>query len=352
MTASKKDIYWINALKAICMIFVFFGHTECYYGLKIEPINWFKLTFNTNAFFFISGFLLFWKQLTPPRIDASFKGYVNGGMKKTTLNIIFRIIIPSIIFAIIVFFPKCLLRGVDISMRDFLYDTVGGTTFWFTSALVIAELLLLLLLMTRWRNIWFYVPFCFLLSVVGWYMATNNINIVEGTSSFPWHYKQALISMVYIVAGGLYWRYETIIRKILKKWVLIVLAIAFVIVVLLFHDKMQLITSMCQINFLGYIVTLWATILLIEFCRIIPEIKILSFIGQNTMGYYFLSGAIPNVMAILSLRLIPGMHYWVLMLLWVINLLIATFAIIILNRWLPWLFDIRLLKKSEKAIVE
>ncbi len=42
----KKDIYWINALKALCMIFVYFGHSELYYGAYIETINWFRLTFS------------------------------------------------------------------------------------------------------------------------------------------------------------------------------------------------------------------------------------------------------------------------------------------------------------------
>lgn len=343
----KKDIYWINALKALCMIFVYFGHSELYYGAYIEPINWFRLTFNTNAFFFISGYLLFWKQLTPPRIDADFSDYVKGGMSKTTGNLLHRIIIPSIIFAVLVFFPKNLLRGSAISAKDFIYDTIGGTTFWFTSALVVAEFVLLLLLMTRRKSIWFYLPICMGLSVLGWYLADNDINLVKGTASFPWQYKQALISMAYIAAGGLYWRYENQKRKVLKKWVLALLTAAFVVVVLLWHDKMEFITSLCRINLLGYFVTLWATVLLIELCRAIPEIKSLSFIGQNTMGYYFLSGAVPNLMAVLALKFIPGLHWWVLLLLWMLNLFAATIFVKIMNRWFPWMFDLRLLRNKK-----
>lgn len=270
-------------------------------------------------------------------------------MLKTLGNLLFRIVIPSIIFAVLVFFPKNLLRGDAFVAKDFIYDTIGGTTFWFTSALVLAEILLLLLLMTRQKNIWFYVPFCVSFSVLGWYLASNNINLVNGTSSFPWHYKQALISMAYLAAGGLYWRYESQIRKLLKKWVLIILTVAFVVVVILWHDKMQFVTSQNQINLLGYFVTLWATVLLIELCRALPEIKPLSFIGQNTMGYYFLSGAVPNVLAVLALKFIPGLHWWVLLLLWVLNLLVATVFVKIMNRWLPWLFDFRLLRKNKTS---
>lgn len=348
----KKDIYWINALKALCMIFVYFGHSELYYGAYIDPIDYFRLTFNTNAFFFVSGYLLFWKQLTSPRIDADFSEFTfrEGGMLKTLGNLLYRIVIPSIIFAFIVFFPKNLLRGDNILVKEFIYDTLGGTTFWFTSALVLAEIILLLLLMTRKKNIWFYVPFCVGFSVLGWYLASNNIDLVNGTSSFPWHYKQALISMAYIAAGGLYWRYESCIRKWAKeKGILFVLAIAFVAVVLLWHGKMQFITSLCRINLFGYFVTLWATVLLIELCRLLPEIKFLSFIGQNTMGYYFLSGAVPNVLAVLALKFIPGLHWWMLLCLWGMNLLVATVCVNIMNRFVPWLFDLRVLwKKQEK----
>lgn len=344
----NKDIYWINALKAICMIFIFFGHSELFYDVYFEPIDWFRLTFNTNAFFFVSGYLLFWKQLTPPRIEADVHQFVSGGLKKTTANLLYRIVIPSILFSIIVFFPKNILRGDAFTMREFIYDTIGGTTCWFTSALVVAELLILVLLLSRCKNIWFYVPFCFLFSFVGWWMANNSINLVHGTTSFPWHYKQALISLSYIMAGGLYWRYEKEIRKVLNKWVLVILTIAFVVVVVLFHDKMEFITSLCKINILGYFVTIWATILLIEFCRCIPKIDALSFIGQNTMGYYFLSGGVPNVIAILAIKTISGLHWWVLLLIWLLSLVVATVIIKIVNRWAPWFFDLRLLKKGTK----
>ena len=343
----KKDIYWINALKAICMIFIYFGHSELYYGVYVEQVDWFRLTFNTNAFFFLSGYLLFWKQLTPPRIDASSNQFIKGGMLKTMGNILFRIIIPSVIFSVIVFFPKNLLRGDAFTIKEFMYDTIGGTTCWFTSALAVAEIIILLLLITRQKSIWFYVPFCVVLSIIGWWLADKGINLIKGTASFPWQYKQALISLSYIAAGGVYWRYETQIRNILNKWVLAILTIAFIIVVILFHDRMKFITSLNQINLLGFVVTIWATVLLIELCRFIPEIKALSIIGQNTMGYYFLSGAIPNILGLLVLKFVPFLHWGILLLLWVLSFIVATFLIKAINRWIPWFFDLRLLKTKK-----
>ena len=74
-----KDINWINALKALCILFVFLRHSENYYG---EDLGWFDsifLPFYVNAFFFVSGYLLFWKQLSVPRISETRKKYLTGG---------------------------------------------------------------------------------------------------------------------------------------------------------------------------------------------------------------------------------------------------------------------------------
>lgn len=343
----KKDIYWINALKALCMIFVFFGHSELYYGYYIGIIDKFRLTFNVNAFFFISGYLLFWKQLSSPRIDANAKDYIKSGAKNTIINVLFKIAIPSIIFSIIVFFPKFILRGEVFTINEFIQDTIGGTTFWFTSALVLAEFILIGLLTTRIKNIWFYVIICLMLTLLGNYLFLKNINIVSWTSSFPWHYKQALICMIYIALGGLYQKYEHAIKKVLNKYVISILVIIFIISIVFFSEHFKYVTSLCMMNVLGVLITILSTVLLIELCKSIPEFKVLSFIGQNTMGYYFLSGAVPSIVAMIVLQFIPNLHWYMLLLIWVVNLIIATFFVMIMNKWFPWLFDLRLLKKKK-----
>lgn len=55
-----KDINWINVVKALCIIFVFLRHSENYYDLHLGTIfDDLFLTFYVNAFFFVSGYLLF-----------------------------------------------------------------------------------------------------------------------------------------------------------------------------------------------------------------------------------------------------------------------------------------------------
>ena len=75
----QKSILWINYLKAICIIGVFFVHCNLYYGYDMHGINAFVHPFYVNAFFFVSGYLLFRKQLSEPLISQKSLDYLLGG---------------------------------------------------------------------------------------------------------------------------------------------------------------------------------------------------------------------------------------------------------------------------------
>lgn len=54
---------WIDNVKALCMIGVFLLHSEAYYGYGSVQYGIFLTPFYVNAFFFVSGYLLFRKWL-------------------------------------------------------------------------------------------------------------------------------------------------------------------------------------------------------------------------------------------------------------------------------------------------
>ena len=57
---SKKNILWINLLKGICMISVYLLHAEQYSGMIwVKSYGYLLQPFYVNAFFFVSGYLLF-----------------------------------------------------------------------------------------------------------------------------------------------------------------------------------------------------------------------------------------------------------------------------------------------------
>ena len=339
----KKDINWINAVKALCIIFVFLRHSENYYGVNLGWFDGLFLTFYVNAFFFVSGYLLFWKQLSSPKIDESKRVYLTGGGGSLLFqNIVFRIVIPSIIFSAIEFFPSCLIqeRGIDLGYA--LYKTVGGGTYWFTSALVVAELVLLLLLITRKRSIWFYsiISFCF--GIIGLVIARTGV-----LNNGIWAWRQGLIALIFLAMGGLYWRYEKQIDK-LKKWWFAVPLFAIYVIIIFFCKNINPLISTLQIQPLGFFTSTIACLLLVWLCKMLPEVPPLTFIGQNSIGFYFMSGALPITFSLLAHKFVAGSFVWMMLIIWVACLVAAYVAVMIINRWLPWLWDLRAIRQKNR----
>lgn len=117
----------------------------------------------------------FRKQLSNPIINKNCKEFLLGMDKTMLLNIITQIVLPSILFATIEYIPKVILRGDLIRLDDYLWETIGGRTYWFTSALVVAQLILLTMLITRYRKIWLYWIVSLEVLAYGMFMAHHNM---------------------------------------------------------------------------------------------------------------------------------------------------------------------------------
>lgn len=336
-----KSINWINALKALCIIFVFFRHSENYYEYHLGWFDGLFLPFYVNAFFFVSGYLLFWKQLSEPRILEEASEYAVGSGKALFHNTLCRIIIPSIIFSTIEIVPSCIIQGRNIEMGYVLFKTIGGGTYWFTSALAVAELVLLALFCTRKRNIWFYSIVCFTLGVLG--LTIVHLGILN--KGF-WAWRQGLISLVFLSVGGLYWRYEEYVDLFVRRFV-IPLSVLYIVLVLYGKNKCNPLISTLSIQPLGFVTSIIACLLLVWICKKLPVVKFLSFIGQNSLGFYFMSGALPITISMVAHRFEIDHHFWTMLSIWIICLIVAFVAVRIINRWLPWLWDIRVLIKHK-----
>lgn len=68
----KKELLWINLLKAICIICVFYVHCQTYYGFGVKGVSTYIHPIYVNSFFFVSGYLLFRKQLSSSLAPLSF----------------------------------------------------------------------------------------------------------------------------------------------------------------------------------------------------------------------------------------------------------------------------------------
>lgn len=338
----KKSVVWINMLKGLCIVTVFLVHTQSYYGMGLRNANFFFHTFYVNAFFFVSGYLLFWKQLSEPRILEDKKAYIKGagGGKLLFFNIVYRIVIPSTIFSAIEIFPNCIIQGREIDLVFILYKTIGGGTYWFTSALVVAEMILLTLFCSRRRNMWFYVAVCVVLGIVGLI-----ISRLETLGNGIWAWRQGQIALVFLAMGGLYWRYENQIDKMMKWWFTIPCTVIYWAMVILLKDYTDPLISTLTIQPLGFVTSAMACLLLVWLCKKSPEMKPLSFIGKNSLGFYFMSGALPITFSLMAHKLVSGSYTWLLLGIWVTCLLAAYITVMIINKWLPWMWDLRQLRK-------
>ncbi len=343
-----KNIIWINILKAICIIGVYFVHSNQYYGLVTKPINTFIHPFYVNTFFFISGYLFFRKQLSDKFLIIPVRDYVHSSGKDVICNIIYKLCIPSILFSLINFFPSHILRGYDFDLATLWYKTIGGCTFWFTSALIVAELILLLLLLTRRKNIWFYFVCSVIVFAIGQYVVASNWSLFPSYPSFPWQYKHGMYAIIFLALGGVYWYYENTVNKVINKYVLVLMIIIYVVALWINPDYFRVLVSMLDVNVPGVALSLLATIILIELCKLIPAYKILNYMGKNTIGLYFMSGALPIVLSMLVHRILPSTNMLGLVSVFLGSLVIGLVVVYCINSFFPWLFDIRLLMKRYK----
>ncbi len=162
--------------------------------------------------------------------------------------------------------------------------------------------------------------------------------------AFPWMYKYGMISSIYMALGGLYWRYEAKVNMILKPLCLILLLVVYLLITILRPLEIQCTTSMCQINMVGVCIALVGSLLLISLCKFIPSNKALQYIGNNSIGFYFLCGGVPNVLCGIAKMIMPCSDIYVMILLTIISVGISFVVVYILLKCLPWLFDLRVLK--------
>lgn len=341
-TNSKKNIYWINAVKALAIFGVFFSHivSAQVYPIEASKFHAFISPWYVNAFFFISGYLLFRKQLNTPLFDEPAPLYIGqtGGGRKLFLNIIFRIVIPTILFAAIEYIPSCILRGKEIDTSNAIYKTLGGGTYWFTSALAVAESVLLILLLTRVKRYWLYIVACLVIGGIGMYLQ-------DGYKTFEiWAYHRGIVSLIVLALGGIYWKYESFISRVMKWYVVLGLLAAYVFIIYGISNNDPNI-SILSLQPWGLVSVILSCVLLIELFKHLPENSVMNYIGQNTIGFYFMSGAIPVILGTLARKIVPGTHIWVVIALWVVSMGLAYLFVYVINKWLPWMFDLRLLKK-------
>ena len=339
----KNIINWVDAAKAISIMAVFFVHSQLYYGWWFGKINDFIHPFYVNSFFFVSGYLLFRKQLSYPIIEEGVLQYVTGGGNNMVNNIFFRIIIPSILFSTIEFIPKIMLKGQGFEVIDCIWQTIGGRTYWFTSALVVAQIILLVIFLSRCRSMWVYWVYSLCVFAIGVFMVDKKMNLL-GLFYDPWQFKHGLYAIPFLTAGGLYWKSEDTIKRFIKKPIIILMFIAYIAMFVFWAKDLRVLVSMLDVNWAGYLSGCFASVLLIELCKYLPKISWLSYIGRNSICFYFMSGALPIVIGMVMNRIIGNPTWFGVICVWILSMLTSYIATLFINTYIPWILDLRKLR--------
>ncbi len=342
----QERSFWIDAVKAICMISVYLLHSEAYYDTGGTSFGYLLIPFYVNAFFFVSGYLFFKKHIAEGQYT-----YINkwGGAKKDLINLFYRLLVPTILFSSLIYLPKVLFHSAEVSIGRYFYDVFGGISYWFTSALVVAQIILILLILFRFKKIWMYVLSTFLLFGLGIYLNLNR-STNDATAFFPWFYKTGLVYTFIMTLGGIYYLYEKKIETILKYgWLVIFFIYAAIIISTWNTHSIRSIGLGGICNLAGFIAMICSTLFLIRLTKRMKHVHWIEFIGKNSILFYFFSGVMPAACGTLMNHVSVQKNYMLTIVVCILSLTISYFIAMIIERYLPFLTDLRKLKHNEQT---
>ena len=352
MQKESFDIEWVNLNKAFCMLLIFLLHAQAYCDVKIWGVTSYYSKVHVDAFFFISGYLLFRKQLSPSFVSLDRHSWWNvpGGGKTLTSNVWFRIVLPTVLFAIINFFPKMVLRGLSFNGVDFVSECFLGGTLWFTWALAIAEFVIIIGLIFRRCTIGEFFLIGIACVIIETVINSNNL-VFLNNKDLPWQYREGLIAVLFLVMGGFFMlkekKFDSFFNSLIGR-VLLVLFIIPYIAILYYQKENDSFRNLFNEWHLYYFLDLGAILVLIYFFKWLKGCDLSNYIGRHSIGFYFFSGAFPNVIAVAFHKAIPNFNSPFLPILVGLLAIAITYWIVkALNRWIPFVFDMRLLWKKQ-----
>lgn len=305
-----------------------------------------------NAFFIISGYLLFRKQWNGSMLALNRKEWtaVYGGGWTLFSNIIYKLAIPTVLFSFINFFPKKILRGQAINISDLFFDTLGGCSIWFTAALAIAEIIIFVILLSRVSKKVMAILLV-IICVIGSFLLSSDFAIVNKT--FPWYYKSGLTACGLLAFGGILSQFPEFMNRITqidKRYILAVsLTVVYFLLCYYCHDQLKTALDWQGLNILGFVASAIGTLAMICWCSYLPFSKFINFIGKHSIGFYFFCGSVVNVIASIGVKFL-GHNTVAVIVVALISFLISIVLVWFLNKYLPWVYDLRKLRKNQSRI--
>ena len=321
-TSSISRIVWIDYAKVICLFFVYLAHSSYYSGVCLPHSLKFFHTFYVDAFFILSGYLFFRVPMHTPRVVLT--------------NVFYRIVLPSVIFSFIIYFPKLFIRSDVFSWNVLLDTTIGGRGFWFTSSLAVAQICMVMVMFFRPQYIYIYMIVAILLLMFSQFFLPNK--------SYPWFIRTGLAAVILLVIGGIYRMKEDKVDGFFSHWRLLILVplLALYIWLVYYYENLHILGGEGNFNVAGIFCVVFSSYVLIRLFKLIKnEGKIIKFIGGNSILFYFFSGAFPSTISIVLIRNSLNNPSLILCATLLLSIVFAYVTAKIITRFFPFMLNLQ-----------
>lgn len=236
--------------------------------------------------------------------------------------------------------------GGGFSLARFAEIVIGGDAAWFTIALAGAELIVALILLLRIGSKWAYLLIAGFLWAASEYIRSKGV-VVRGIEYFPWFYKSAMEAVLFMVLGGLYSQIEHRTGK--RNYTVavpLILSVAYILFALMHLVQPRTALDYQGLNVYGLALSLLGIAAMIGMTKRISSVGIVNWIGRHTIGLYFFSAIILKGVCPAVKHYITEQNYWFTIACAIIAFALGIGVVYVLNRWLPFIFDLRLLKRK------
>lgn len=319
---SDKRKIWIDLVRGFCMLAILIHHTEVYYVGEAIIDYRFYVDNALCTFFFISGYL-FYKE-TPFKLQYKL------------LSILKTIIIPYFIFMSVIAFPKALFHGTFESINDCILSIILGQQSWFITALAIAEILFSIILYLSKHHKW-VLPIGVLTSLISIFLLTGNQQLLAHNY---WNFMDGLLAVSFLYIGYLYHQKEKYINSfplylyiipfflfLISKWIIVE------------YEVYCYLGPVDIDNYVVFIVdNILAILLITKLCKLLPDMKLISWMGSHVIVYYFLCGGVPLILSVIANKIgfsYQGIYIQVIVILITVYLIISLLTWLI-NKYIPW----------------
>ena len=190
---------------------------------------------------------------------------------------------------------------------------------------------------SRRKNIWFYVICCILLSYLGTIDSVTSLFLWK--DKYLWFWGSGLTSLVFLAMGGVYWKYEKDVR--IGNVGIVFGVVIWALCIFIWDGDLKFTPFNRWLNVKGVFVGGLASFVLVCICKKLPKIRLLNFIGANSIGFYFFSGAIPTIYSVILKGLTGDVSLLGMIGVFIASISSSYLLVFLINHYCPFLFDLR-----------